>query len=1062
VFRERFLREARASARLEHDNVVPVYQVDEDRGVVFLAMPLLRGETLDDRLLREPKPPMTEVLRIGREIADGLDAAHSHGLIHRDVKPSNVWLESGRGRVKILDFGLARVADQNQNQLTQEGLVMGTPAFMAPEQARGLPVDGRCDLFSLGCILYRMSTGRNPFQGENPFSLMVAVTTAEPPAPTDLDPSIPAALAELIMQLLAKEPAARPASARDVVERIAAIEQADQATQALPVVPPKPARRLWPVAVLVLAAVLLGMGAVAAWRYGPRWAVMLASRPSPTEAPTPADEHVGTLVIEAEDPQLAVIVLQNGAVVVPATKRRQLELKPGGYDVELAGGGRGAVLEPAHFEVKEGDFATVRIKAAAAAEKPGDALTGLALAGRPASIPGAQSWTLETRGHRGPVHDAQCRPNGAELATAGADGAVRLWDLESGKLLSILLAHEHPLRAVAWSPDGKMLAAQSVVGMVDIWDPETGRLLQTIRAGPSRALAWSPDGARLATGGDKKINLWETQTGKLVSALDGQTGEARALAWSPDGKTVAAVAADKLVRLWDPDKGKESRTLPADSATEPVALAWSADGKLLAVGRVNLTAQIWDIGASDKLLQTIPALGAADKEHPVPIGLAWMAKGRKVAVIGAGTVQVWGAPFEKGGRTFDARGTTVCWSADGRRLVSADEATGAHVWDVSAAGRTPLVTTLPVYKMERVLAERWSPDGKLAALQGTQTVWLFSTAGRLVQTLHGPTREITALAWSPDGKRIAAAGGWDRQVYIWGAADGKLAKTYTAPHPDCEVTALAWSPDNRTLALGLDRPVEAPLWSVDDGKTTTVLKGQHSDAINALLWVDAKTVVSGSADDTGAFWNAETGSHLRTIRPGGLGASQPITALALSPNGQTIAAGLGRAPNHAARLFDVSSERAILDLRGPGVVVGQLTWLADGKTLAGRSEDGVLRFWDAATGGVTRIMPPRPGQEYLLPDHGFGASASGAFSVRFWDLDDFRAETSVVLLERDGAVQWLAVAGDGHYAASKDLDSDLVYVVRADAGMRTLAPKDFAAAYGWRNDPDRVGLPAAK
>ncbi len=210
VFRERFLRKARAAARLEHDHVVPIYQVDEDRGVLFLAMPLLRGETLEDRLMREPKPPSADVLRIGREIAEGLEAAHSHGLIHRDVKPSNVWLEAGRGRVKILDFGLARVQDESDKQLTQEGLVMGTPAFMAPEQAMGRPVDPRSDLFSLGCILYRMATGRNAFQGANAFSLMLAVNTVEPPRPTALEPGTPPALADLIVQLLAKDPGRAP------------------------------------------------------------------------------------------------------------------------------------------------------------------------------------------------------------------------------------------------------------------------------------------------------------------------------------------------------------------------------------------------------------------------------------------------------------------------------------------------------------------------------------------------------------------------------------------------------------------------------------------------------------------------------------------------------------------------------------------------------------------------------------------------------------------------------------------------------------------------------------
>jgi predicted Zn finger-like uncharacterized protein len=145
---QRFLREAEAMAAVEHDHVVRIYQVDEDRGVPFLAMEFLKGEPLDSRLKREEKLPIPEVLRIGREVAEALAAAHATGLIHRDIKPGNIWLEAPRTRVKILDFGLARAAQQDAG-LTQQGAIVGTPAYMAPEQARGEKIDARCDLFSL-------------------------------------------------------------------------------------------------------------------------------------------------------------------------------------------------------------------------------------------------------------------------------------------------------------------------------------------------------------------------------------------------------------------------------------------------------------------------------------------------------------------------------------------------------------------------------------------------------------------------------------------------------------------------------------------------------------------------------------------------------------------------------------------------------------------------------------------------------------------------------------------------------------------------------------------------
>src|SRR5207237_3592050 len=129
---QRFTGEPRSAAAIEHDQIVGIYQVNEDRGVPYLAMPFLQGEPLDARLARTPRLPLPDVLRVGREMAEGLAAAHARGLIHRDIKPANVWLEGARGRVKILDFGLAR-GQSDTAQLTQQGMVMGTPAYMAPE-----------------------------------------------------------------------------------------------------------------------------------------------------------------------------------------------------------------------------------------------------------------------------------------------------------------------------------------------------------------------------------------------------------------------------------------------------------------------------------------------------------------------------------------------------------------------------------------------------------------------------------------------------------------------------------------------------------------------------------------------------------------------------------------------------------------------------------------------------------------------------------------------------------------------------------------------------------------
>ncbi|HKI34305.1 MAG TPA: serine/threonine-protein kinase [Gemmataceae bacterium] len=224
VVRKRFLREARAMAAIKHDHVLTVYQVGEERGIPFFAAGLLEGESLEDRPRREGHQPAAEVLRVGREMAEGLAAAHERGLVHRDVKPANVWLERPRGRVKVLDFGLARNSRAEAN-LTQKGTILGTPAYMAPEQAQGRAVDQRTDLFSLGCVLYRACTGRLAFPGDDKIAILLSVSTQDPPPPAQVSRDVPSGLSDLVMRLLAKQPEARPQTAAAVAAALQELER---------------------------------------------------------------------------------------------------------------------------------------------------------------------------------------------------------------------------------------------------------------------------------------------------------------------------------------------------------------------------------------------------------------------------------------------------------------------------------------------------------------------------------------------------------------------------------------------------------------------------------------------------------------------------------------------------------------------------------------------------------------------------------------------------------------------------------------------------------------------
>jgi serine/threonine protein kinase len=220
---QRFLREARMMASIKHDHLATVFEVRQETKVVFLAMELLEGEHLSAWLRRVGVAELPEILRVGRELATGLAAIHQHGLIHRDLKPANIWRESPSGRIKILDFGLARFSSDDI-ALTQPGMIVGTPAYMSPEQARGAKLGPATDLFSLGCVLYGLCTGKGPFSSENVMDILTALAVDSPVPPHELNPKIPRPLSDLVMQLLSKSPEKRPASADVVVQALREME----------------------------------------------------------------------------------------------------------------------------------------------------------------------------------------------------------------------------------------------------------------------------------------------------------------------------------------------------------------------------------------------------------------------------------------------------------------------------------------------------------------------------------------------------------------------------------------------------------------------------------------------------------------------------------------------------------------------------------------------------------------------------------------------------------------------------------------------------------------------
>ncbi|MCA9199334.1 MAG: serine/threonine protein kinase [Planctomycetales bacterium] len=350
--RQRFLLEARSAAAIDHDHIVTIYEVGQVDSLAYISMQFLEGETLEARLQRDNTIPTNEAIEIGCQIAEGLAAAHAKSLIHRDIKPANIWLEAHRQRAKILDFGLARAINDNPD-LTETGMIAGTPAFMSPEQASGQTVDDRSDLFSLGAVLYRMATGKLPFHAANTLAMLKAIQNQQPTDPTQINPSIPNRHADTIMWLLQPDANQRPQSAllaKAALKSETAVpgRHAVNSNQTRHSVRGKSIRKI----AAIVAFIGLGWGGI---EFAPQIIRIVTDK--------------GVIAIESPDPNVTIEFLANTDKenikpkhTLKLSESNELEIRSGDYTVRISDGSPDLAVKDKRVQVVRGGTSRVVIQ----------------------------------------------------------------------------------------------------------------------------------------------------------------------------------------------------------------------------------------------------------------------------------------------------------------------------------------------------------------------------------------------------------------------------------------------------------------------------------------------------------------------------------------------------------------------------------------------------------------------------------------------------------------------------------------------------------------------------
>jgi WD40 repeat protein/tRNA A-37 threonylcarbamoyl transferase component Bud32 len=954
----RFRLEAELAARVRHPNIVQVYEIGSYEGRPFLALEWAEGGSLADRLDGKPWPP-AEAAALIETLARAIHVAHGEGIVHRDLKPANILLQRSDSREqrsgaapalcslpsdlyspKITDFGLAQPTEGGMT-LTQSGFLVGTPGYMAPEQASGKRalVGPATDIYALGVMLYQLLTGQLPFRGDSSLAVLRAITSDEPVRPRRLRPRLPRDLEAITLSCLEKEPRRRYPSALALAEDLQRFRERRQVVARPVGAAARLARacRRRPLETLLLTLLTVSLcGGLAGVTW--KWREADEQRDLANAHARQADEEKQAAVYQAHRARLAAAgaALQNHNVADAARQLGDIPEPLRGWEwqhlssrlddstsvIPVPAGEAGVLLTaPDRLRIGSWTGSSLLLRDLESGEQKtlpldperrqlvalAETRCGLRIV---VWVGNATHELLDEAGRvlcRVEIPEAKgladfvVSPDGTRLASRWFDGErlrIGVFDAKTGKRTAVCDGHRDDIWSWTFSPDGTRFTSTSEDGTARVWDTTTGELLATCRGHEGKVLsaAFSPDSTRLVTtSSDGTVRQWKAGTDQEVEApYDRHTGEVIAAVYSPDGQWIASAGTDRTVRVWRA-KGRQDVAVLHGHTGVVGGLAFDPAGPRLAslsckprIGSADDTVRVWDVDPR----VTLPVLrGHTRYVYPVacsPDG-QWIASGS----------------WDKTVRLWDALTGEPCAELPHPGVVEALAFGPDGSW---------LVTGCRADNRLRV----WDP-----------------ATGRTRQEFKGPPDDPKSLAVSPDGTRIAARDSRGNLSILDSATGREVAAAVlggSGPR-----WPLAYSPDGRLLAAPLTGETVA-LWDTQTHGVVARFAGHTGAVDSAAFSPDGRRLVTAGADRTVRVWDVATG-ECRTL----LGHTDEVFTAVFHPGGTRIASA-GR--DRAVWVWDVATGEELARLPGHRDYVWSLAFSPDGKTLVSGSGDKTVRLWD--------------------------------------------------------------------------------------------------------------------